>query len=84
MIIQYVQRAMEKAHYEIIDDEEPYYGEIPRCQGVWATGKTLEECRRNLEDVLEGWIVVRLQRGLVLPQIGGVTIRPLERLLAYA
>ena len=75
---------MEKAHYEIIDDEEPYYGEIHECEGVWATGKTLEECRRNLKEVLEGWIIVRLQRGLVLPPIEGVIIRPLEELLAYA
>ena len=84
MIVRYIQKAMEKAHYEIIDDEEPYYGEIPACKGVWATGKTLEECRRDLEEVLEGWIVVRLQRGLALPRIEGVTIRPLERVLAYA
>ena len=47
MIVQYMQKAMEKAHYEIIEDEEPYYGEIPVCKGVWATGKTLEECRLN-------------------------------------
>jgi predicted RNase H-like HicB family nuclease len=84
MIVQYIQKAMEKAHYEIIDDDEPYYGEIPACPGVWATGKTLEECRRNLEEVLEGWIIVRLQRGLDLPSIGEVTIRPLEELLAHA
>jgi predicted RNase H-like HicB family nuclease len=44
----------------------------------------LEECRRNLEEALEGWIVVRLQRGLALPPVEGVTIRPLEGLPAYA
>ena len=70
MILQYVRAAMERAHYEIIDDLEPYYGEIPECEGVWATGKTLEECRRNLEEVLEGWIVVRLQRRLSIPHVG--------------
>jgi predicted RNase H-like HicB family nuclease len=84
VIVQYIQTAMEKAHYEIIDDEEPYYGEISVCKGVWATGKTLEECRRNLGEVLEGWIVVRLQRGLELPPVEEVTIRPLEELPAYA
>lgn len=59
MIREYVQVAMEKARYEIIDDPEPYYGEIPECPGVWATGETLEECRRNLEDALDGWVLVR-------------------------
>jgi predicted RNase H-like HicB family nuclease len=84
MIVQYIQKALEQAHYEIIDDDEPYYGEIPACPGVWATGKTLEECRRNLEQVLEGWVIVRLQRGLGLPPIEGVTIQPLAEMPAYA
>ncbi len=84
MIIEYIQKALERAHYEIIDDEEPYYGEIPELKGVWATGKTLEECRRNLEETVEGWIIVRLQQGLALPVLDGLTIRPLERLPAYA
>jgi hypothetical protein len=29
MIKEYVDAALKKAHYEIIEDEEPYYGEIP-------------------------------------------------------
>jgi len=29
MLIQYIHAALERAKYEIIDDEEPYYGEIP-------------------------------------------------------
>ncbi len=75
MLIEYIQAAMEKARYEILeDDEEPYYGEIPVCKGVWATGRTLEECRKNLEDVLQGWIVFRLKRGLTIPPIGQVRI----------
>jgi len=44
--------------YEIIDDKEPFYGEVKDLKGVWATGNTLEECRKNLRDVIEGWILV--------------------------
>ncbi len=84
MILEYMKAAMEKARYEIIDDPEPYYGEIPVCKGVWATGKTLEECRRNLEEVLDGWIVVRLQRGLPIPPIEGFAIEPLREIEEYA
>lgn len=84
MIREYIQAAMEKAKYEIIDDPEPYYGSVPGLKGVWATGKTLEECRRNLEDVIDGWIVVRLQRGLTIPAIRGVTIHRLQRVVANA
>ncbi len=69
---------METARYEILDDEQPFYGEIPPCQGVWATGATLEECRRNLEEALQGWIVLRLKRGLEIPPIGRVRIEDLR------
>jgi hypothetical protein len=30
MLIEYIQAALEKARYEIIEDDDPYYGEISR------------------------------------------------------
>jgi predicted RNase H-like HicB family nuclease len=70
MLIEYIHAALEKARYEIIEDDEPYYGEVPELDGVWATGSTLEECRKNLEETIDEWIVFRLRRGLTLPPIG--------------
>jgi predicted RNase H-like HicB family nuclease len=67
MLIQYIHAALERAKYEIIDDKEPYYGEVPELECVWATGKTLEECRRNLEEVVDEWIIVKLRNRLYLP-----------------
>lgn len=43
MIVEYIHEALKRAEYEIIDDDEPYYGEVPELKGVWAQGKTLEE-----------------------------------------
>ena len=70
MLTEYIEAAMSKAKYEIIEDEEPYYGEVPELEGVWATGKTLEECRKNLVEVIDGWLIVRLRGGLHIPPIG--------------
>jgi predicted RNase H-like HicB family nuclease len=70
MLIQYIQAALEHAKYEIIDDEEPYYGEVPELQGVWASGNSLEECRKNLEEVIDEWIIIRLKKGLFIPPLG--------------
>lgn len=75
MLIQYIQAALENAKYEIIDDEEPYYGEVPGLEGVWSSGNTLEECRKNLEDVIDEWVIVRLAKGLPIPQIGSHIIK---------
>ncbi|MCR4392081.1 MAG: type II toxin-antitoxin system HicB family antitoxin [Candidatus Acetothermia bacterium] len=80
MITEYIEAALSGARYELIQDEEPYYGEIPGLGGVWATGRTLEECRQNLKEVLEGWILVRLRRGLAIPPVGGHRIEEPEGL----
>ena len=69
MIHEYIQAALDLAHYEMIEDEEPFYGEIGVLQGVWATGQTLEECRRNLAETIEGWILVRIRNNLDIPKI---------------
>jgi hypothetical protein len=29
MICEYIEAALQHAHYELISDEEPYYGEVP-------------------------------------------------------
>ena len=71
MFAEYIQAAMDKATYEIIDDSEPFYGEVPELQGLWATGKTLEECRKNLMEALEDWIAAHLAWGYPIPPLEG-------------
>lgn len=85
MIIEYIQEALQRAHYELIqDDEEPYYADIPDLRGVWASGKTLEECRQNLVDVLEGWILLHLKKGLPIPPVGDKQIEEVQEMEFYA
>ena len=74
MLLEYIEEALNLAHYEIIDDDEPYYGEIPKLNGVWATGKTLEECRHTLRETLEGWIIVSLKNDIELPKLKKASI----------
>jgi predicted RNase H-like HicB family nuclease len=74
MIREYIEAAMKRAHYELIEDEEPFYGEVPELQGVWATGKTLEECRQNLAEVVDGWVLIRIAHGLSIPPLGQAQI----------
>ena len=76
MFSEYIHAALSKATYEIIDDPEPFYGEVPELRGVWASGKTLEECRENLLGVIEGWIALRLRLGLAIPLVNGHTMSP--------
>ena len=72
MLTEYIEEALKKAQYEIIDDDEPYYGEVLELKGVWATGNTLEECRNSLKDVIEGWLILSIKKGLPIPKLGSI------------
>ena len=74
MLSKYIQIAMEQAQYEILDDDQSYYGEITCLNGVWANTETLEKCREELKEVLEGWIILRLTKGLDIPELAGVAL----------
>ena len=73
MLTEYVQAAMRKARYEILEDGI-FYGEIPGFQGVFATAETLEQCRQQLQDVLEDWILLGLRMGHHLPEVDGLSL----------
>lgn len=73
MLTAYILAAMKRARYEILDDRS-YYGEIPGFRGVYANAETLEACRDQLQDVLEGWIVLGLRLGHELPSVSGLRL----------
>jgi predicted RNase H-like HicB family nuclease len=81
MLIEYIQKAMELAHYEIIEDEEAYWGEIPDFQGVWGKAKTLEKCREVLREALEEWIIFRFKNNLELPMVEGIDLNIVEHVM---
>ena len=74
MLTEYIRAAMRRAHYEILEDDGTFYGEIPGFDGIWANAVTLEDCREELEEVLEGWIVLSLSRNLPLPTVDGLSL----------
>ncbi len=73
MLTDYIRAALRRATYEILPDGT-IYGEIPGLQGVYANAGTLEACRDELQEVLEGWIVLGLRLGHRLPEIDGARL----------
>ncbi len=73
MLTDYIRAAMHEARYEILEDST-YYGEIPAFQGVYANAAMLDECREELQEVLEGWIVLGLHLGHSLPVVDGIAL----------
>ena len=73
MLTSYIQNAMGLAHYELMENGQ-YFGSIAKCKGLWAEAATLEECRAELKETLEDWILLGLQLGHRLPVLGGVNL----------
>lgn len=74
MLTQYIQSALRKAHYEVEDGV--FYAEIDGFDGVLASGGTLEDCREQLIEVLEGWLIVGIRHGHLLPVVEGIDLNP--------
>ena len=80
MLTAYIQAAMRHATYEILEHNESYYGEIPGLQGVWGNADTLAGCREELQDALEGWLLLGLRLGHTIPPIDGTRPAPYHTL----
>ncbi len=78
MLTEYLRAAMAKAHYELLDGGEGFYGEIPGFQGCYAQADTLEACREALASTLEDWLLFRVSRHPVIPVVEGLDLRVKE------
>ncbi|MGQ0563137.1 MAG: type II toxin-antitoxin system HicB family antitoxin [Gemmatimonadota bacterium] len=75
MLRQYIDTAMHRAKYEMLPEDRTYYGEIPDLEGVYANAASLEDCRAELEEVPEEWVLFRVSRGLDLPTVDGIELK---------
>lgn len=73
MLTDYIHEAMRRANYEILEDMT-YYGEIRGLDGVYSNANNLEDCRKQLQEVLEGWIILGLRLGHSFPEMGGISL----------
>jgi predicted RNase H-like HicB family nuclease len=73
MIIRYLDKALRRARYAQLEDGS-YCATVPGLRGVVATAATLEQCRNQLAEVVEEWVLVRVARGLTVPALGGTKV----------
>ncbi len=83
MLTEYIEKAMRRAHYELKEDGR-IFATIPKCKGLWAQGKSLEECREELRSTLEDWLLLGLQLGHTLPVIDGINLNRTNRKPSHA
>ena len=74
VLSEYLRAAMRRATFEVIGDDGSFYGRIPGLEGVWAHASKLEDCRTELEQVLEEWLLLRLSERLAIPEVDGIDL----------
>ena len=77
MLTKYIQAAMKRAQYEILEDKS-YYGSIAAFDGVWGNEPTLEACREELQEALEDWILLWVSLNHELPVVDGIELKNTE------
>ncbi|PIZ01159.1 HicB family protein [bacterium (Candidatus Gribaldobacteria) CG_4_10_14_0_8_um_filter_33_9] len=53
-------KKLKTARYKFLKDGS-YFGEIPGLKGVWTNAKNLEDCRKELQEVLEDWLLLKIR-----------------------
>lgn len=66
MLIDFINKQLDTAKYKLLKDKT-YFGEIPGVKGIWANAKTLEVCRKELQEVLEDWLVLSIKSDKRIP-----------------
>lgn len=62
MLTEFIEKTLKKARYKLLADGT-FYADISGVRGVWANAKTLEVCRKELREVLENWLLLKIRQG---------------------
>jgi predicted RNase H-like HicB family nuclease len=74
MIVDYIAKALSRARFERLEDGT-VCGTVRGLRGVLAIGASTRECRVQLSEVVEEWVLVRVAQGLSVPKLDGTTVR---------
>ncbi len=66
MLSEFIAKKLKSARYKLLKDGT-YFGEVPGLKGVWSNAKNLEDCRAELQEVLEDWLFLKVRKGERVP-----------------
>ena len=77
MLSEFIAAALRHAQYELMEDGA-FFATVPELRGVWATAPTVEACRAELQEVIEGWLLLGLRHGDEIPTLDGISLEVRE------
>ena len=79
LLTSYIEAAMAEAQYEPFEGDT-FYAFIPSCPGVWSNECTIDDCKRDLREALEFWLILKLRDNDYIPVINGLDLNSIEEL----
>ena len=70
MLAEYINKAIEEAEFERMENGR-YFGKASKFKGLWAEGKTTDDCRYELTEALESWILLAIKFRDPIPVLSG-------------
>lgn len=65
----YIKAALKSAQYQYDSETKTYLAVVEELPICWGQGNSFEEARDELESVIEGFILLSIQRGEAIPKI---------------
>ena len=78
LLAEYIEISMRDAVFKVLCDGT-YFAEIPGFEGAWANADTLEDCRQEMREVLEDWILLGIRLGHPIPVVGSINLMAEEK-----
>jgi predicted RNase H-like HicB family nuclease len=66
MLSEFILKKLKNARYKLLKDGS-YFGEIPGLKGVWTSAGNLEDYRKELQEVLEDWLLLKVRERENIP-----------------
>jgi len=66
MLSQYLESKLKKARVKILKDGSSF-ASIPGIPGVWSNAKTKTTCMKELREVLEEWVLLKVRNHESIP-----------------
>ena len=66
MLNEFIEKKLKVAEFKILKDKS-YFGEIHGLKGIWANARNLEDCRKELREVLEEWLLLKIRSNENVP-----------------
>jgi predicted RNase H-like HicB family nuclease len=66
MLTKFIQEKLKKIRYKLLEDGT-YVATIPGARGVWANAKNKKECKKEISEVLEEWVLLKVRDHDTIP-----------------